>query len=116
MNILPIAVVMGSIALSGVPLDLATALVASLTLGLCVDDTIHMLYCYVKGGKLKEALYVPGQAIVQSSVMFVLAGGVILLSSDLVLMRKFGVFMSLGIACALVATLWLLPALLRRFS
>ena len=43
-NLLPIGMLLGFMGLVDIPMDLATVLVASLALGLCVDDTIHFLH------------------------------------------------------------------------
>ena len=43
-NILPVGATTGLIAWMGVPFDFATVLIAGITLGLCVDDTIHFLH------------------------------------------------------------------------
>ena len=45
-NLLPLLVSAGLMSWLHIPFDFATVLVASITLGLCVDDTIHFLHAY----------------------------------------------------------------------
>ena len=40
-NLLPIAVYYGTLGVTGIPLDLSTSLIGSITLGIAVDDTVH---------------------------------------------------------------------------
>ena len=45
-NLWPVLLILGAMGWFGVPLDIATVMVASITLGLVVDDTIHTLAHY----------------------------------------------------------------------
>ena len=45
-NLWPVLVILGGMGWFGMPLDIATVMVASITLGLVVDDTIHTLAHY----------------------------------------------------------------------
>ena len=50
-NLLPIALMLGSLGMAGIPLDLNNLLIASIALGIAVDDTIHVLHhfqCFLK--------------------------------------------------------------------
>jgi len=40
-NLLPIAIYYGALGLTGTPLNLSTSLIAAITLGIAVDDTVH---------------------------------------------------------------------------
>ena len=52
-NLLPVVAATGLMAWLGVPFDFSTVLVAGITLGLCVDDTIHLLHAYNRGRRTR---------------------------------------------------------------
>ena len=117
---LPILITMGTIAALGYPFDFATVIIASVTMGLSIDDTIHILHRYqhhlVDEHKsqrlsLRQALFIPGRPIVQSTFLFCFGAGVFL-SSDLVMLQRFASFTMLGLVLALLGAVLLLPSLL----
>ena len=117
---LPIIITMGTIAALGFPFDFATVIIASVTMGLSIDDTIHILHRYqhhlVDEHKsqrlsLRQALFIPGRPIVQSTFLFCFGAGVFL-SSDLVMLQRFASFTMLGLVLALLGAVLLLPSLL----
>lgn len=117
---LPIMITMGTIAALGFPFDFATVIIASVTMGLSIDDTIHILHRYqhhlVDEHKsqrlsLRQALFIPGRPIVQSTFLFCFGAGVFL-SSDLVMLQRFASFTMLGLVLALLGAVLLLPSLL----
>ena len=62
-NMLPILVTAAvSIALK-IPMDIASVLIASIGLGICVDDTIHLLDYYYESGDTLGTMRVVGHAI-----------------------------------------------------
>ena len=80
---LPILITMGSIAALGLPFDFATVIIASVTMGLSIDDTIHILHRYrfhlvdehrSQFQSLRQALFIPGRPIVQSTLFCFGAG------------------------------------------
>ncbi|CAI8185903.1 MAG: Uncharacterised protein [Alphaproteobacteria bacterium] len=117
---LPILITMGTIAALGFPFDFATVIIASVTMGLSIDDTIHILHSYqhhlVDEHKsqrlsLRQALFIPGRPIVQSTFLFCFGAGVFL-SSDLVMLQRFASFTMMGLMLALLGAVLLLPSLL----
>ena len=117
---LPILITMGTIAALGFPFDFATVIIASVTMGLSIDDTIHILHRYKHHlvdehesqiHSLRQALFVPGRPIVQSTFLFCFGAGVFL-SSDLVMLQRFASFTMLGLVLALLGAVLLLPSLL----
>ena len=117
---LPILITMGTIAMLGFPFDFATVIIASVTMGLSIDDTIHILHSYqhhlVDEHKsqrlsLRQALFIPGRPIVQSTFLFSLGAGVFL-SSDMVMLQRFAGFTMMGLVLALLGAVLLLPSLL----
>ena len=117
---LPILITMGTIAALGFPFDFATVIIASVTMGLSIDDTIHILHRYQhhlvdehesQQASLRQALFIPGRPIVQSTFLFCFGAGVFL-SSDLVMLQRFASFTMLGLVLALLGAVLLLPSLL----
>ena len=117
---LPILITMGSIAALGLPFDFATVIIASVTMGLSIDDTIHILHRYrfhlvdehrSQFQSLRQALFIPGRPIVQSTFLFCFGAGVFLIS-DLVMLQRFAIFTMLGLVLALLGAVLLLPSLL----
>ena len=117
-NLLPVVAATGLMAWLGVPFDFSTVLVAGITLGLCVDDTIHLLHAYNRarrtrpaGDARREAILLTGGPIIVTSLLFC-AGFAVLLLSDLVLLARFALFTIFGLAVSLAASLLLLPSVL----
>ena len=117
---LPILITMGSIAALGLPFDFETVIIASVTMGLSIDDTIHILHRYrfhlvdehlSQYQSLRQALFIPGRPIVQSTFLFCFGAGVFLIS-DLVMLQRFAIFTMLGLVLALLGAVLLLPSLL----
>ena len=117
---LPVLITMGTIAALGFPFDFATVIIASVTMGLSIDDTIHILHRYKHHlvdehedqiQSLRQALFVPGRPIVQSTFLFCFGAGVFL-TSDLVMLQRFASFTMLGLVLALLGAVLLLPSLL----
>ncbi len=122
-NLLPLVCVGGAMGWLGISLRPSTALIFPLAFGIAVDDTIHFLakYRMLRADRLgvrdavRETLRVTGRAIVLTSV--VLMAGFLLFTFS-----SFGGTVSLGaltasaLAAALLANLFVLPALLLRFD
>ena len=117
-NLLPIGAVLAVMGLARIPID--TLLIASIAIGVAVDDTIHFLHHFQAGmrahGDVERALDVAmrdaGQAMVVTSLVLILGFGAFMAASMLNVMR-FGLLVSLTAALALLLDLVLLPALLR---
>ena len=117
-NLLPVVATTGLMAWLGVPFDFSTVLVAGITLGLCVDDTIHLLHAYNRarrtqpsGDARRDAILLTGGPIVVTTLLFC-AGFAVLLLSDFVLLVRLAQFTIFGLAASLAASLLLLPAVL----
>jgi hypothetical protein len=114
----PVAMVVGIMGWSGVPLDTATVMVASVVLGLVVDYTIHTL------GHFRELAPRVGRreavagTLERTAPAFVLTGAILAAGfgvcalSDFSPTARFGAFSALAIALAVAADLVLLPVLL----
>jgi len=104
----------------GVPVNMATVLIAGIAVGLAVDDTIHLLFAVQHGRRrglplgraLDSAVHDVGLRMVVTSA--VLVGAFVSMGlSDFLPTAHFGLFSSLTITLALIADLTLLPVLIR---
>jgi len=104
--------------LTGIPLNVATILIATTVLGVTENDQIHFFYHFLEarnGGSTQEALShtirVAGHAIFFATLIN--AGGFLALAlSDLPPMRQFGVVTSMAFSLAMLADFTVLPAAL----
>lgn len=110
-NALPILVTAAVGIVLKIPMDIASVLIASISLGICVDDTIHVLDYYYESGDTLETMRVVGRAICITSLLFSI-GFLAFTTTDLVLLQKFGALSCLAIALAWMSDLIILPAIL----
>ena len=105
---------------SGIPLNIATVLVASVALGIGIDYSIHVI-SNVKhlmktndgdiSHALEETILISGKAIV-INVISVSAGFLVLLFSEMVPLQYFGFLVALSMIGSGVGSLTLLPVIL----
>ena len=121
-NLLPIALILGVMGLTGIPIDLNNLLIGSIALGIAVDDTIHMLHHFGTAFRrtgdrelaIHESMRHAGRAMFSTSVLLIVGFGVYQFST-IVAVKRFGILIVATIATALVVDLSLGPALLRTF-
>ncbi len=120
-NILSTVGVLGIMGWLRIPLDLMTITIASIAMGIAVDDTIHYTHRYLEelksapaGQAMKNCNFSVGHAVIYTSVIIIL-GFSLLAFSDFIPSAQFGLLTSLAMAIALVWNLTLLPVLLVRF-
>jgi uncharacterized protein len=114
-----IIILFGFMGFTGIPLNIATVLVASITMGIGIDYSIHVISHFKsgirKGETVKEALSetieISGKAII-INVFSVSAGFSVLLFSEMVPLEYFGLLISLSMFGAGLGALTLLPAIL----
>lgn len=107
--------------ITGIPLNIATILIATTVLGVTENDQIHFFYHFLErrnGGNTEQALAhairVAGHAILFATVIN--AGGFLALAlSDLPPMRQFGIITSMAFGLAMLADFTALPAALWIF-
>ena len=107
--------------LCGIPLNVATILIASTVLGASENDQIHFFYHFQerRGGAsteeaLRHALRIAGRAILFATLIN--AGGFLALAlSGLPPMRQFGIISASAFLLSMVASLTALPAALWVF-
>ena len=118
-NCFPIVVSFGVMGWSGIPLSLATSLIATIAIGLAVDDTIHYLVGYNrefkrdldKEGALRKTVRHIGRPILFTTLTISL-GFSVLMASSFKPTAVFGLMMVVTMFSALVADLILLPSLM----
>ncbi len=119
-NLFPIALVIGTMGWIGLPVNIATAMIASVSMGLTVDSSIHYLAGYrdarqrglTFSAALKETHQGVGLALVFANVALV-AGFSVLTLSHFIPLVYFGVLVSVAMLGGLLGNLILLPLLLR---
>lgn len=119
-NILPSAMAFGVWALLIGEVGFAISVVASLSIGIIVDDTVHFLSKYHRArtelghdtpGAIRYAFNTVGTAIIGTS--FIIAAGFAMLGLSTFRVTSYmGLITSLAIVCALITDFLLLPALL----
>lgn len=117
-NLWPVAGVFGVMSWFGIPLDIATVMVAAVVLGLAVDDTIHTLGHFRRlapryGARraVVETLGATAPAYLLTGLILLAGFGVCTLS-DFAPIARFGGLSAVGIVLAVLGDLFLLPALL----
>lgn len=117
-NLWPVAGVLGGMGWLGVPLDVATVMVASVVLGLAVDDTIHTLGHFrelePRSGRLEAVagtLEHTAPAYVLTGIILAIGFGVCAVS-DFAPTARFGALSAAAVGLAVAGDLLLLPALL----
>lgn len=118
-NIIPLIWMLGLMFLLGVEFKLTTSILFSIAFGIAVDDTIHFmskLKTELDSGKsflyaIKRTFLEAGKAIILTSVILV-AGFALLSFSSFGVTHFTGMLISFTLIFALLADLFLLPALL----
>lgn len=117
-NILPILNTLGLMGFLSIPLDVGTILVASVSLGIAVDDTMYFLKTYQTNCLCMNAK----EAIIESlrqvwkplslTTLLLICGFIIMIFSTYTPILYMGIFISINLSFALLYDLIVLPALL----
>mgnify|MGYP001770746822 CR=1 FL=1 len=118
-NALPILSVLGTMGWIGLPVNIATAMLASVALGMTINSSILYVYRFRQehdaGSPLHQALHntqrTAGLAIVISNLALVIGFSVLTLSRFIPLIH-FGLFTGLALAGGMLGNLVLLPILI----
>lgn len=118
-NLAPIFSVLGFMGWMSIQLDMFTMLIASIAIGLAVDDTIHFMYnfrrYYEETGEVAEAvkhtLHTAGRAMLTTSIVLSI-GFFIFMFASMNNLFYFGLLTGFAIILALLADLLLAPALM----
>ena len=114
-----IIILFGFMGLTGIALDIATVLVASVALGMGIDYSIHIITHFSKkfdevnniNEAIKDSIMISGKAII-INVISVALGFLVLIFSHIVPIQNFGLLVALSMVGAGVGSLTLLPVIL----
>jgi hypothetical protein len=122
-TVLPLALTLGLIPVYGYQLNTSTTVVFTITIGMAVDNTIHLLSRFrrsrERGRPLDEAIrntFRHAGAAVVASNLLLMAGFAILFVSDFEPVFRVAVLTSTTIGAALAAAILVLPALLALYG
>ncbi|MCP5407689.1 MAG: MMPL family transporter [Chromatiaceae bacterium] len=118
-NLFPIAVLFGVMGYGEIPLDTGTAMVAAISLGICVDHTMHFMVRYHRrtrshedeAAALHETVRQESVPIVSASLALAFGFAALMLSGFPPVVR-FGMLSALVMGLALLSTFIITPALL----
>ena len=123
-NLLPIGVAFGIWGLTVGQVGLALSVVAGMTLGIVVDDTVHFLSKYLRArrernlgteGAIRFAFSTVGIALIVNTIVLV-AGFLVLSTSSFKLNNEMGLVTAMTLSLALLLDFLLLPAVLLKFD
>ena len=122
-NILPLAILAIFMSLLDIPLDVTTAMITPIMLGIAMDDTIHLVHKYRRSkyitGSPKErmdnAMRYTGSALISTTIALV-GGFLIIASSATPSVQDFGLLCAVTVAMALITDIFYLPALLKKLD
>ncbi|MDB9787256.1 MMPL family transporter, partial [Bacteriovoracaceae bacterium] len=118
-NIVPLIFGAGIMTMLGIHIDIGTAIVCSVCLGIAVDDTIHFITGFQKGIEkglpieeaLRDTFDNTGKALVYTTILLLFGFGSFMFG-DFVPNQHFGLLCSIMLSQALVTDLVFLPAIL----
>jgi predicted RND superfamily exporter protein len=118
-NIVPVLCTFGLMGVLGIPLNIGTAIVATLAIGIAVDDTVHYMVTYNRELNrhhdqkiaMVNTLTTQGRPIIYISLALA-AGFFVLLTSSTVPLTHMGLLAGIVMLLAMVAELVLTPLLM----
>lgn len=122
-NVLPLLMMALVMWVLDIPLDVTTAMITPIMLGIAMDDTIHLIYKYkrtkaIKGNaqqRIDKSMMYTGGALLSTTIALV-AGFLIISTSAIPSVSEFGLLCALTILMAFITDVVFLPALLKRFD
>jgi len=118
-NLFPIVVFFGGLGWFNCPVDLAIAMTACVALGIAVDDTTHFLIRFREFGGTGSNVLAPIQKAISQCGAAMLhttaigsAGLLVYGISEMVVVKNFSLAITSMLVLALVADIFVLPALL----
>ena len=119
-NIFPLLLVIGGMGWTGLPINLGTAMIASVSMGLTVDSSIHYISGYLRardeGASHQQAVRITHSSVGRTLVfayLVLVCGFLVLTLSNFVPLVYFGALVSLSMMGGLLGDLVLLPLLLK---
>jgi predicted RND superfamily exporter protein len=118
-NLAPVLLIFIMMGVFSIWLDVATAMIASVAAGIAIDDTIHLFHGFITRRRqgispavaMARTYHHAGRAVMTTTVILC-AQFFILVASDFVPIKHFGLLTSAGLLAALLFDLILLPAIL----
>jgi predicted RND superfamily exporter protein len=122
-NLLPIVLVIGAMGWLGLPINIGTAMISSVSMGLTVDASIFYISSFRRmqkagmdfSGALRTTQHEIGRALIYSNAALIL-GFLVLTLSHFIPLVYFGFLVSVAILGGLAGNLVLLPLLMRAFG
>ncbi|MCP5060816.1 MAG: MMPL family transporter [bacterium] len=117
-TVAPVVLTLGAMGLWGVPLDMGTAMVATVIIGIAIDDSLHLLNQHRRGldqglsaaDAMNRSVRFVGRAVITTSLALAL-GFFSMTFSSWQSIASFGFLSAIAIMGALTADLLLLPAI-----
>ena len=121
-NLVPITVVMGALGWFGIKINMGSAMIAAVSVGLSIDSTIHYLWSYrrqlKRSGSVTEAIEQAQKRVGRAatfSTLALVAGFLTLVISKFIPTIYFGILVSVTMVGGLFGNLVILPILLQLF-
>src|SRR6056297_1923342 len=118
-NLFPIIMTLGVMGWFGIPLDVATTMIASVTIGIAVDDTIHFIAWIRRNSGLKKDA---GEAVVQTfadvgkpivtTTLLLFCGFFVLVLGSILPTKMFGMLTAFAMIFALIGDMFVLVPLI----
>lgn len=121
-NLMPICFILGLMGFADIPIDMNNLLIASIAIGIAVDDTIHFLHhfrIHFDGhgnveAAIKASMNHSGRAMASTTVIL-MVGFFAYMAATMANIVRFGLLVGLTAMMALLIDLIVAPALLRLF-
>jgi hydrophobe/amphiphile efflux-3 (HAE3) family protein len=118
-NVFPIIFFLGLMGVLGIGLNMATSIIAAITIGIVVDDTIHVFYSFKReiktgiGGDIaiRNTLLKTGSALSTTSLVLAMGFGILAFSTSKFI-TDFGLMSASAIVAALAGDLFISPVVL----
>ena len=122
-NVFSAAVVLGIMGLFSIPLDLMTITIAAISVGIAVDNSIHLIHRlkseFHRTKSYSESVFAATENVGQAmfyTTLVITAGFMIMVFSNFVPTTYFGILTGIAMVTALVANLVMLPMLVNKFK
>lgn len=122
-NLLPVLAMFAAARMFGHDLNENFCTLAALTIGISVDDSLHLLYHYRRNRRRRgrvqaslEAAYLACGVPVLLTSACLMAGFILCVGADMIPIMQTGFFLTFAIFVALLADLTLMPALILRLD
>ncbi len=122
-NVVPLVFAAALLGFGNIPLEAGTSIVFAIIFGIAVDDTIHFMSKYKlaleKSGDIEKAMFITftetGKAIIYTSIILFFGFLVLLFSANKPSVI-IGLLISVTLISAVIADLFLLPMIIRKFD